>query len=245
MIRIATFGSCMSRYTANNFVKLFGGVIVSSVYHNRSDAFVGRFIDKNWPIVEFSKIAGLLKITENDQDEDNQPYKILLNQYRDGMGLHRLSKGSRFIDVLSDQSADLIIVDNYMDLAAKLVSRSDGNGYFLRLDDFSSASAEWSTMPYLNPTQGVKSMRKIIDYFKQSIPSAKIIFINFPYNTYEASPDRVKRTMEYEKLFRSKHAMIIPCLNIPLIFQSSTKQHFKSHQYCAYAGMIWQYFNKN
>jgi hypothetical protein len=244
-MRIATFGSCLSRYTANNYVKLFGGKIVSSVYHNRSDSFVGRFIDKTWPTADFKRIESLLVGNVTEANKDNVPSIILNNQNESFMGRHRLSKGTLFMDLVKNDDVDLVIVDNYMDLAGRLVSSDNERGYFLRLKDFASKSSDWRTGEYLSPEAGVENMQKILGFFKQSFPSAKIVFINFPHNTYEASQERVERTKKYESLFSFPDALIIPCLEIPQVFQTDEKQHFKPQQYCAYAGIIWQHLTAN
>lgn len=78
-MRIATFGSCLSRYTANSFVKLYGGEIVSSVYHNRSDAFVGKFIEKNWIIEDYASVKNLLKNDTQFENIDQKSSQILKN----------------------------------------------------------------------------------------------------------------------------------------------------------------------
>lgn len=242
-MRIATFGSCLSRYIANNYTKIFGGYLVSSVYHNRSDAFIGRFIKKDWVETDFAEIAATLKIKVDDGDVENNPVRILKNQYPEWMGKHRLSRGKPFLDLIRSGQVDVVIVDNYMDLAGRLVSDHESNGFFMRLGDFSSVNHQWKTRDYLSPEEGVKNMTQIIDFIRQHQPAAKIIFINFPHNTYSESPDRVRRTKIYEELFSYEGIMIIPCQEVQPLFQTKDKQHFKAQQYCAYAGMINYYVN--
>lgn len=238
-MNIVTFGSCLSRYTANQYVRLFEGTIISSVYHNRSDAFVGKFIDKNWNISPFETVAGQI-LGERALNADNNPNNILKNQYAEWIGLHRLAKGIPLLQVLEQKMPDLIIMDNYMDLAGKLMVNEHGEGYFLRLSDLKPKSNNWTTPnSYLSPEDGIAAMKTIIAYFRNYVPNAKIVFINFPHNTYVGSLDRIRRTQEYEQKFHCENVHIIPCMTVPEVYQTEDKQHFKSQQYAAYAGMIW------
>lgn len=239
-MRIGTFGSCLSRYTANQFVKLFGGKIITSVYHNRSDAFVGRFVDNTWGQCEFSEVASqLVESFDGENDKDNMPINILRNQYPQTMGLHRLAHGKPFIEAVEEKLIDILFVDNYMDIAAKLVSNNEGYGYFLRMGDFSTASPNWHVGDYLSPESGVENMRKIIGHVKGLSPDLNIVFLNFPHNTYQGNLDRVKRTKLYEELFDYPGVHVVPCLDVPEIYQTNQKQHFKVQQYAAYAGISW------
>lgn len=246
MPNVVTFGSCLSRYTSNHLVRLFGGKIISSVYHNRSDAFCGRLLDKNWHVDPIENIrAVLLKEDEQSSDDDNKASQILRNQYYDTIGLHRLSKGMPLFTAVQSGLVDLFVVDNYMDLAARLVSQKNkpDSGLFLRLNDFAAPANQsgeqgLATGDYLSPVAATKCMYRILDFFKLHNPNARIVFINFSHNTYANSPERVARTVEYERLFHYEQCDIIPCLTIPKMNQTEDKMHFKPPQYAAYAGLI-------
>lgn len=242
-MRILTFGSCLSRYTAEHFVLLFGGRIVSCVYHNRSDAFVGKFLRRDWISYDFDEMFRLLKKDWTITHPDADPALILRNQYKETLGLHRLPGGYSLFSALKRKNFDLIIADNYMDLAARLVSRKgDTNaGLFLRPYDFANDNPDWVRGEFLKPAEGVRYMQSILRFFKTKAPTAQIVFINFPYNMYRESPPRIVRTQEYEKLFSFDDAHIIPCLRVSPRYQTENKQHFKPEQYSAYAGFIYQH----
>ena len=163
-LKIDTFGSCLSRYTANHYVRIFGGRCVTSVYHNRSDAFVSRFIDCKLDQIDFDDLAAkLIKNVDSNLNEDNKPKNILKNQYEEWMGLHRLSSGTPFLKAIESTLLDVLFVDNYMDLAGRLVSESaETGGYFLRLGDFSSPSSKFVAGSYLSPEEGVSNMKRVI-----------------------------------------------------------------------------------
>lgn len=236
-MRIATFGSCLSRYTANHYIRLFGGTLISSVYHNRSDAFVGRFIDKTWKTGSYERIATVLSNT-GEYTPDNLPTNILKNQFYETIGKHRLSKGTPFMSALESNSIDLLIIDNYMDLSAKIISNEDFEGLFLRIGNIKFDRDHIQISDYLSPENAVKNMVKIINYIRTVSPGTEMVFLNFPYNTYSDNPERVERSMEYHFRFKYKDIHIVPPMTVPEQFQTSQKQHFKNQQYCAYAGLV-------
>lgn len=248
-LKIATFGSCLSRFTANNFKMLFGGEIVSSIYHNRSDVFVGRFIKKNIAELNRSEIVSLIKNKGTDVIVENDGFKIIENQFKESQGKHRLTKGQAFGELLENKNVDLFIFDNYMDIGARLVTisgTSQGSEWFLRPDDLVNPTL-CKPGELLSPVEGALSMVKIIKTVMKNIPDAKIVFCNFPYNTYVNSTEREARTKEYEVImneFSGGDFMTIPSLTIPEKLQTSEKQHFKPQVYSAYAGIIWSYINQ-
>jgi len=242
-MKIATFGSCLSRYIGNNYTYLFGGKIVSSVYHNRSDIFVERFIDKVAGQLTHHDIADKLVAQKIDTPIESKAEVILSNQYADSIGKHRLNNGVQFIDLLESKKVDLVILDNYMDLGAKLMSvdgTMPGSKWFIRPNDLKDPSA-CRPGSFLPPEQGVQSMLTLIKQIQLMVPKAKVVFCNFPHNTYHAFPERVERTRQYEKIISSKadgSFALIPSIAVPERFQTHEKQHFKKEMYCGYAGII-------
>lgn len=245
-MNVITFGSCLSRFTANNLVKIFGGKVVSSVYHNRSDAFYKRFISKE---MNFDGLDELLKMgctsEENDTDIDGNFLTILKNQSPSHIGRHRLSRGALLFDAL-DKQPDIIIFDNYMDLSAKLVSVpevGDGNPFFIKLGRLGEAFSHCEVGEFLSPKDGAFYMSRIISHFSTLSPRSKLFFIHFPHNTYVGQEERIARTKEYETIFEHGGTRVIPCLTVRKAFQTQDKQHFQQLQYAAYAGMIYQSLN--
>ena len=238
---IVTFGSCLSRFTSQRYIRFFGGgKLISSVYHNRSDAFCGRLLDQSWHVDPFDDILASLIQETQKQDADSEATQMLKNQYPATIGLHRLSTGCPLFDAVKSGNVDLFIVDNYMDLAARLISQpgKPTSGLFLKLNSIQDKNTPWEMGTYLSPADGVKHMYRILDFFRKYNPHARIVFINFPHNTYSDSPDRVARTKEYEQLFDYPYCDIIPCMTIPEVNQTEVKMHFEPMQYAAYAGVI-------
>jgi hypothetical protein len=244
-VKIVTFGSCLSRYTAAAYSQLFGAKVISSVFHNRSDFFVGKFIDKNWADYGDAELADILRADEETAGADDRISALVRNQHPKTIGLHRLSKGLNFIEAIESNQADLVIIDNYMDLSGRLMSRSSAlvpEGMFLRLRDFKIQPDGWYMGGYLSSEQGVYYMTRIVEWIQEKNPKSKIVFLNFPHNTYVNATDRINRTKRYEELFTFKGGLIVPCLTVPPAFQTKDKQHFQMAQYCAYAGIVWSEF---
>lgn len=249
-MRIATFGSCLSRFVGGNFTYLFGGQIVSSVYHNRSDVYTGRFLDGTVRELELKFIKDKLKPLPPTASLDNDPSRIIKNQLRRHQGKHRLRRGVPFFDLLDQGGVELVIFDNYMDLSARLLeinNTPEGTRWFIRPDDLADPT-QCSVGDLLSPEVGAESMLKIIRYVRSKIPHAKLVFCNFPHNTYYASPDRVARAKLYEKLMSEANDdtfLTIPCLDVPERFQTHERQHFKPEMYCGYAGVVWDYLRRS
>ena len=127
-----------------------------------------------------------------------------------------------------------------MDLAARLISQpgKPTSGLFLKLNSIQNKNTPWEMGSYLSPADGVNNMYRVLDFFRKYNPHARIVFINFPHNTYASSPERVARTKEYAALFDYPHCDVIPSLTIPEINQTEVKMHFEPMQYAAYAGVI-------
>lgn len=244
-MNILTFGSCLARTTAVCYARLYGGEIVSSTYHNRSDAFIGRFVEKNWIDYPKEQVGKFLNEDDGTVTTEFTASVILNNQYPDQIGLHGIAEGQPLFEILQQHDVDLIIVDNHIDLGARLSSKQGepNAGVFLRYTDIieDRENTYWKTGDLLPVEQAVISMKKVIDYLRAQLPTAKVVFINFPYNVYEGSEQRIERTKLYEQHFNYENVLIIPCVDVPKAYQTSDRQHFTSHEYSFYAGIINDY----
>lgn len=248
-MRIATFGSCLSRFVGGGFTYLFGGQVVSSVYHNRSDVYTGRFFDGTVRQLELKFIKDKLKPLDPSFSLDNDPSRIIKNQLRQHQGKHRLRRGIPFFDLLDQGGVDVVIFDNYMDLSARLLTINntpEGTKWFIRPEDMADPS-QCEIGELLSPEEGAENMLRIIRHVKSKLPDTKLVFCNFPHNTYFASPARVERTKIYEQIINEANDgsfLVIPCLDVPERFQTHERQHFKLEMYCGYAGIVWNYLQK-
>jgi hypothetical protein len=230
-----TFGSCLARYVARSYKRLYAGNILASVYHNRSDYFVSRFINGYKRIDTVSDISYLQKYSNESSDED--VVNILLNQTTQGIGRHKIDQSLGLFDCLSETEIDLVFVDNFMDVSARLSIGND-HSLFLRPQDYVNYHQFFQLGEYLSPSESAENFIQIVEFFKQRCPKAKIVFFNFPFNTYEDDVNRKLRSTKFAKLFKPKSVFVIPPLSIPKIYRTKISSHFVEPQYAAYAGMV-------
>ena len=205
--KILTFGSCLSRYTADRYSNMYGAWTVSSVYHNRSDQFCEYFIDKK-PEPDWGELTKsvLQEMTVNDKVGDEDPVQIIRNQTVDTMGLHNIREGLPVglvksgvpLDViLEQQDVDIVLMDNHMDLGAKLWYEKNGSKpFFMRSDYGPNFTDHYTLGPYLTADESAAYNNKIAAYLKTKLPRAKIIFLHFPIST-KAQERRINMTLEF------------------------------------------------
>jgi hypothetical protein len=232
---LVTFGSCLSRYVARSYKRLFAGNILASVYHNRSDYFVSRFIKGEDVIDNIDELSYLKKQSTESLDED--VLNILLNQTAQGIGKHKIDGGLGLFNTISKSRVDLIFIDNFMDVSARL-SSGDSHSLFLRPQDYLNYHDFFRIGEYLPPVQSADNFLRVIDFFKRSCPGAQIVFFHFPFNTYVDDASRKARSMEFAEIFKPNDVFVIQPQSIPKIYRTSISSHFEEPQYAAYAGMI-------
>lgn len=248
-MNILTFGSCMSRFTANQYCKLFGGQVVSSVYQNRSDFFVGNHIDKSLESFTFQEIEPYFFQNSNKQKAPEfSTVSIIKDQLAGTLGLHQLSKKEHLFSILEKGCVDIIVADNFVDIGAKLMFRNDNKNkkIFLRQKDINNFDNSWGVGELISPDTGAEYMSRILSLFRGYLPNAYIMFINFPYNTYMDSPRRVERTKAYQSALNLKldRCMVLESLDIPLNYQTHERQHYKKEHYSYCAGILFGYINR-
>lgn len=236
-MKIVSFGSCLSRLTAANYSRMFGGKIISTVMHNRSDYFVGRYITKKIPEVEIDDFISQIIPGADGKSGDAAATYIMKNQKKDLVGIHVLARGLNIFEAIND-SPDILIMDNYFDLSAKLSQRPDGAKLFFKEQHFGTRFPDWRLGDLLPTGESVENFHSIIDWIEKTSPKTRIYFINFPYNTYGPDRDRAARHLSFEAAFKRNGISTIPLLNVPKAFHGPVPQHFKMTQYCGYAGII-------
>lgn len=238
---VATFGSCLARFTADEYVRKYRGRVVASVYHNRSDLFVGKFVTGNWAAPALDEVLACLKSDSGCEDADNKSSNIVLNQYEQGLGKHRLPWVQPLLKLVDTRDIDLIVVDNFVDIGARLAKRRAcrEDGILLRLSDLhEQCRASWTLTPMLEVEKAVASMRAAVSFFRQKQPGATVVFINFPHTTYHGDERRVTRIEEYERRFAMEDVLVIPCLEVLPEHRTQDRHHFAAQHYERYADII-------
>ena len=231
--KIVTFGSCLSRYTANQYTYLFGGSVVSSVFHNRSDLFVKKFLGNTR---DSTKIEELKKILP---EMDEMQEKILKNQLIETIGLHNLSRGETFFNAIN-KWPDYFFIDNYIDIVGKIVRLKDNKEYFHQV----TIDSKLKLGDLLELDLSIQYLNTIIKYIRSITPKTKIVFITFPGDGYPKENVRKHRFDEFCENFFSRDAdMIIRARIINNKYLTTEKMHFKTAFYSSLAGLIHSNFN--
>jgi hypothetical protein len=232
-MRIATWGSCLSRYTARAYVNLFGGDILGSVYHNRIDRFVNTYIYGTEREPDQDLFARL-SLTPNGE---HRARVMFGNQRADGqLGKHG-GASPGFMEAIKSP-LDLIIMDNFVDLTARLYKpKFGGAAVFLNGQDVEDVSSIYELEAERIPIgEALKYWRIMIDWVRNQQPGTKIFFINFPFDHHQ-NPEIVNRSQEFSDRMTSTRIKIVPKIPIAKsLIQNSA--HFHNQQYAMYAGYI-------
>jgi hypothetical protein len=243
MLNVATFGSCLSRYTANALFRMFPVSLLSCVFHNRSDAFLNNYVRGAYQLPEFDTLAERLVI---DARHRGTMLQSIMNQYPEGIGLHNLQNGVPFMKALDEESLDLIILDNYMDITPVLKTPvwEPDKHFFVNTAHIQNAKEAFKPGGHqLSIIEMMQNWTEIIRFIQKKQPQAALVFMHFPYNLY-ANERRHARCKRFEQVLNPKllpECLIIKNQFIVPRYMDGTARHYTEPQYTFYAGMIYQY----
>lgn len=229
-LKIITFGSCLSRYVANQFSNMFGGKVISSVFHNRSDIFLSNFVENKTGGPLFDSLLSLFSNLNEDQKQ------ILANQSKEHIGKHNLSHGLQFFEALHNQP-DLILIDNYIDIVGRAVEFGKDRKIFLTIKD--------PNLPYkldnlLNIDTSILNFIRIAKFIRSSATNSKIVFLTFPGDAYAEENPRKSRFKAFSETFTSGDLdLIIKCSLNTKKYETNEHQHFKAPYYSGIASLIF------
>lgn len=238
---ILTFGSCLSRYTALAFGEMFGSVVLSNVFNNRSDLFLNNFLKKNEDLN--LSLDELKRVIEIDEEYE----KFFLRQKREFVGIYNpkdcKTHQINLWNCISEKNIDLIIVDNYMDVVARDVFIDLPHYKDIRffLPKSSTLNQEKLILGrYLSLDNSYKNMNKILSMFRKSFKKSFIVFLYFPHETYFEREFLLKRFVAYEDNFKPQNVDLVihPCV-LSENLKSEERQHFASEYYYSIAGLIF------
>ena len=243
----ATFGSCLSSLTATRLEVEYGFSRICNISHNRSDAFVNNFIAKETP--QYNLVDLEKSITFKNEHEVIAK-KILLNQSINSIGKYELPVNKSFFDLESDE-VDVFLLDNFMDISAKLISDKDNDGFpfFMNIGFAEKGLENFKFGDFLDPIDSVNNWIKIIKFLKDLHPNAKFVFLSFQYNVLVDKPDRFKSAKEFNmkmnEALAGSDVLFIPSL-IPdssLTKGKSDWTHFSNQIYKALAALVFLHLN--
>lgn len=245
-MKVLTFGSCLSAYTADHLQSDFGFQRAGQVVHNRSDTFVERYVDQTGRrLPPYDKLVEALKPTT----EDARWY--FKNQEIETMGAHGYSHGFPTLLEQLEQPIDIILLDNFIDLAAKLVrvdhpDLGESFDVFMNTHEYDASISPFiSFVDFIDADQSAENWVKIYRYLRGKQPDAKIFMLCFQYEQSRNDQRRyeVGRRFYPEMLARRPEGLtIVPPLAVP---EELTKgidhnwQHFEAPVYKALAGYVY------
>ena len=254
-MKISTFGSCLSNFTARNLCAEFGWQRLHCLNHNRSDAFRQYFIDRDRPQIPLEHLESIL-IPKADLALTADLF--LKNQYDAYLGFHELrhlkqGPDHTFFSDLDGLDIDVILLDNLNDAASLLMYPNNMpgyedsglflNGHFYENED--EISEKFSYRPFLTPAQSIENWLHIIRWLKAKQPYAKIFFLPYHSFTSTTDPERQARidafAFEIEKYQSQEGFEVIPNLSPPEQYTNGPEDwpHFRPEVYKALAGYIY------
>jgi hypothetical protein len=239
-MKIATFGSCLSRFTAIQYTRLFGGEIVGSVYHNRADRFMKTYIERSETEVPASLFDGIAL-----EDKTLGKAGVMIRNQVSVLGLGRhgmtgeMGDNGGFMEAIEGH-LDLIIMDNYVDLVARLCTISDlpgSSGLFVVPDEVPSLRDRLILEPRLvDIAAAVQAWHALVDWVRGKQPGTKIFFIPFPFD-HHPKTDFVARSRLFDETFTTTRIKRVPLMQVYPGFVESPS-HFSTSYYAMLAAYI-------
>lgn len=252
-MKVAVFGSCMSNLTMSRLNNIYGYEQTHSIHHNRSDVFIKYHIEKNSMIPLEKLERELLPKNQSDLEARN----ILRNQYSEHLGLFQLEssrhKYGNFIDFAHEGRWDLILLDNFMDIAAKLMFNVIDDPYqekplFLNphfYQNEAEISRQYHHTPFLSAQESLNNWITICQWLHKLQPQAKIFFIPYHSCSSTENEERYNRITGFHNLLgelkTSTNINIVPPLDVhPALTKGQVDwPHFDDRIYNALAGYIY------
>jgi len=230
---IATIGSCLSRNITDC---LIGTRVLNSVYHGRSDRLVDILSTGGAKLRPLDELCELMAVGRTETGEFSPP-NLLRNQSAEGFGRHRLPDGIPFHRALVEERFDLILVDNFMDLGARLYRLPSGERYFCRYSR-SQVPAGFRLGRRLTPQESAANFREVVTLLHAAQPSAHIVFVHFPVNNYPPGRKAEWARQLDEVLDLPSYADVIALRDARPRHGGSEPQHFHFIEYARYAAQV-------
>lgn len=253
-MKVIAFGSCMSNLTIAH-LKSYGFDQVHSVHHNRSDNFVRYFVDRTAEMLPQDRLFPMLNVKPELEAEAR---KILLNQYEGTLGYHDLldlkkSDGDNFFNTIENDRIDVILMDNYMDLAAKLLCWTGDAKYahsplFLNIGFYlneAELASQFSYGQFLTPQESAHYQLRIYKWLRERQPAAKIFFLPYHFCTSTRNPLRYFNARgfyeEFSVLAAREDIHVCPPMTLPPQYTTSEEDwpHYQMDVYRALAGYVY------
>ena len=250
--RAVAIGSCLSNLTIANLINDFGFEQALCVHHMRSDRFVDIVVERR---AEMIPAAFLDRFLQVKPEFDGTAQDFLRNQYPQTMGFFTLAPpdgGEDFVRCMTDQAYDVVLIDNFMDVAAKLMhcttmAEFAGRPLFLNPHFYSNEAeinANFAFGEFLEPEQSAANTLAIVRWVRALQPQARIVVLCFHTCSSLDNPDRFRRAdgfyPAFARLAASEDVVIVPPVNVPPALQAEGDwAHLKPSVYRGIAGQVY------
>lgn len=230
---IATIGSCLSR---NITERLIGRRVLNSVYHCRSDRLVDILSTGGAHLRPLDELCERMAVGRAEAGEFSRS-NLLRNQSAEGFGRHKLPDGMPLHQSLVQERFDLILIDSFMDVGARLYRLPGGERYFCRYLK-SQVPEGFRLGRRLTPQESASNFREIVALLHAAQPSAHIVFIHFPVNNYPPGR-KAEWAREFEEtLDLPPYADVIALRDARPRHRGIEPQHFHFTEYVRYAARV-------
>ncbi len=213
-MKIVSFGSCLSRYTIEALQRALPGVTREGhVYHNRVDTFVDTVVLRSRPFVPREVIDGLRFKPGMERDS----LAIINNQMRDAkgtMGRHLTpASAPGFFDGL--ESADVIFMDNFMDMGAGLYQHQPtGSRLFFNTKAVLGGMKDMQGIGLLDTKIAGVKWASLFEWVRERNRHAPIVFINFPTRHHTNAVVRARCDVMAAAIPRRSDVINVPVVDI-------------------------------
>lgn len=254
-MKVATFGSCLSRNTANYLVADFEFEIMSCVFHVMSEQFVKYYVEKTHELPDLDWLESMF-VANDDPKSVHYANGMLRNQYPEQMGLWEFSEQDipskiRFLDLIENHEVDLILLDNFIDMSSwpmfytldPKLSESPIQFVYHFYKNSEELLKKFRFGGYVSPRDSAKNYLKIMEWLKKKQPKAKIAFLSFFGCTSDGNPERQQRALDFYRELSTiapKEFLVLPPLDVPKVLQiEGDWSHVHNSVYRGLAGKLF------
>lgn len=252
-MNIGVFGSCLSADPAWFLKHHYDATEKIRIFHNRSDQFIKYYIDSSPFPHRIASAEGL----RPDVDKEKAAKDIIFNQLPESIGCEgplaeTAAIAKKLEDRIAEASLDLVLIDNFMDIVAKLAydpEKPDEKLFFPLHFRKDRSTSRYLLDDTLTPADSALNFSRITRYFKKFNPNTKIFFTCWPLATSRQNEERYNRIADFFRHFsaltKNDDLAIIPPLDLESEFTNGEDDwyHLSKRMYKSIAGSAFLYYS--
>jgi len=208
-MKVAVIGSCLSALVAKQLILSHPQLRAGDIYyHLRSDVLLYLVSGKDGFRLGKNDLTAMVQRLFRNADRNRIRIKM---QCAETCG--------RLID--SIKNSDLILLDPNYDLGRLAFSfKNDGKWtvpYLCRADTLADIGPDVRTLPVLSVVDMQRNWTQILEHISGLNPNGRLVFLNYPatgFAAHDYGGDRVARAEQFARRFDSKHALVVPLIEL-------------------------------